>query len=144
MCKAIWSLPIILQIRLFLWKCYENILSRKVRIGRYNSNNNLTCSMCNNNEFETAEHILKCDFSTSVWNSVPWGYLALRSLNSIISIKDWVKGLLANNLFTNQKCVISTTAWYIWRDRCMHVFQNISMNKKSTTRHAIKLVNEMR
>lgn len=67
----------------------------------------------------------------------------LQYCNTGITTEDFVKELTNSTLSMNHKCVIITTAWCIWRDRCMHVFQNQCLNKDATARCAIRLTNDM-
>ncbi|XP_026452355.1 uncharacterized protein LOC113352795 [Papaver somniferum] len=140
--KTICGLPVIPKVQLFLWECCENIIPSKYRVGRYNANHNLICSMCQANVTETAEHIiLHCDFAVSLWNSVPWGTHILQSRNTTITTNTWLKTFwIYSTLSMNQKCTIITTPWYIWRDKYMLVFQNQSLNKDSTASIRIDIV----
>ncbi|XP_026400230.1 uncharacterized protein LOC113296107 [Papaver somniferum] len=141
--KALWKLPILPKVALFIWKCHENIIPTKSVLARYNNTHDSLCSMCNSNQIETPEHLLlHCLFARSVWALTPYADLIEQDIASSLSIPDWVIKWTMNNSLKDKAIVDFTIAWSIWKDRCFHTFQEKALNHFSTARLALKLVND--
>ncbi|XP_026383975.1 uncharacterized protein LOC113279495 [Papaver somniferum] len=141
--KKLWSSPILHKVQIFIWKCFEYILPSKCRLAFYCPNQNTHCSMCNDNQFESEEHIIfNCRFVRYIWALVPHGNLVLDDMGTNISISDWIRKWLLGNYSSEQICHVFTTAWCIWKERCYNVFQDKQVNHISTTIFSCRLVNE--
>lgn len=116
--KDLWNTPVLPKVHLFLWKCLGNILLTKYRVFRYSPEQNALCTLCGDNQIETAKHlILHCTFSKEVWSLIPNGHRVLQDSGTFIDIQSWLSKWLSNCKDKFILCHILTAAWTIWRDR---------------------------
>ncbi|XP_026444346.1 uncharacterized protein LOC113344629 [Papaver somniferum] len=95
--KALWRFSVLPNVKIFIWKCHENILPSNSVLARFVNRDNNACSMCNSDSLETPVHILlHCLFGKSVWSLTPYADIIAKDNNSSINLQT----RLSNGLLT--------------------------------------------
>ncbi|XP_026451964.1 uncharacterized protein LOC113352352 [Papaver somniferum] len=134
--KELWKMKVPHRVKLFIWKCLQDIVQTKVKIIRYNNSSDPICKICNQQN-ESLFHLLwVCTYARVVWR-----YLNVnvdRVADSCNNIKDWVMSWFSNQQgfgiveYNTWKITLMVGCWIIWKERCETVFQNKSLNPIST------------
>lgn len=99
--------------------------------------------MCNSGLFETPEHIiLHCLFAKSIWSLTLYADLIEQDSDSNISLQDWITKWITDNNLKDKVGVVFNFPGHMERQMLLHIFQGKSLNHHSTTRLALKLVND--
>ncbi|XP_026451382.1 uncharacterized protein LOC113351654 [Papaver somniferum] len=125
------------KVQLFVWICLKNIVPVRAKLACYNPEVEPHCKFCNNS-LETINHLLvECDYATSIWNALNVDITT--DIQHYNSFQTWVASWFSageelHNNNRNEGYVIKLmcTIWYIWKDRCNLIFQDIPPNKNIT------------
>ncbi|OVA03749.1 Reverse transcriptase zinc-binding domain [Macleaya cordata] len=83
----IWDLDILPRVKIFVWKCVNDIIPVKARLNQVLPSFDHLCPLCGR-FFETMFHLfVSCTFSRSVWFGLP--YCSSTHFANCDNIKDW-------------------------------------------------------
>ena len=122
----IWKLLVFPRIKTFLWCLAQGkIMSNEQRVRR-NFSDDPSCQLCTHHT-ESLQHIfLTCSQAKVIWSNIFIPTVFRRSFSS--NFNDWLSHNLQSHYeFRNgiNWCgVFATTVWFIWKWRCIAVFDN--------------------
>ncbi|XP_026437286.1 uncharacterized protein LOC113335458 [Papaver somniferum] len=97
--KSLWRLNISERIKLFLWKCLQDVLPTNAKLYGKVKDVSPLCTMCKN-EIETTEHLLfHCNNAASIWNSAPNPAISLDLSRKLRNNFKWKAPSLGNLKF---------------------------------------------
>ncbi|XP_026431823.1 uncharacterized protein LOC113329069 [Papaver somniferum] len=120
--KSIWKIDMSQRVKVFLWKCIQNVIATNVNLYGKVDNINPNCTMCGEN-LETAEHLFfHCSYAREIWEMAPNPIsLQLDPATPLLdTYKDWIK----NPRQEISLELILTKIWMIWKERCNRVFES--------------------
>ncbi|OVA09429.1 Reverse transcriptase zinc-binding domain [Macleaya cordata] len=136
-CK-IWNLNVIPKIKVFIWKCYSDILPLNSRLSRIIIIPSKDCALCLNQE-ETFRHLfIDCPFAKAVWFCTALSFIP--TVDNHLTTKDWISSWFSNNLSVSNyhfPYVVATILRFIWKARCTTIFENKPQNPAIIGREAM-------
>ncbi|OVA12650.1 Reverse transcriptase zinc-binding domain [Macleaya cordata] len=137
--NLIWKLPTINpRVRLFLWKCLNDLLPTKTKISSIINLESTCCNRCPNQQEDTKHILLECPIAKAIWFALPFNIIW--EVNENITISDWILSWLQNehqqvdNNEHHPAQIVSLAAWYIWKERCSNVFEGKQSDPRQTAR----------
>ncbi|XP_026452116.1 uncharacterized protein LOC113352520 [Papaver somniferum] len=122
------------RIKIFIWKCLQDALPTKTKIKSFiNEDNN--CVFCQSVRESTYHLFFECAYARAVWNLPPMPsqgvHLTSNSVNKsfLDHYNDWKTG----NLQSISMALEATKCWFIWKERCLRVFENKNRTPEQLT-----------
>ncbi|OVA04833.1 Reverse transcriptase zinc-binding domain [Macleaya cordata] len=137
--NLIWGLQTIPRIKVFVWKCYHNILPLNAKIASIIDNTDPYCPLCGSG-LETCKHLFtECAYTRTVWFVLPFSFRLNTSVSSTYSWFDsqaqWASYL------TKWPELCATVSWFIWKTRCQVVFKEPKPNPIELGRNIEMFIN---
>ncbi|XP_074278676.1 uncharacterized protein LOC141602272 [Silene latifolia] len=117
--KAIWKVPVLPRIKVFMWKLCHEAIPTKVNIARRLGGDDVACPRCHS-ERESCLHAIRgCGWGHEIWEEVGIGTGVWRG---VVLVRDWVEATL-RELGEKERVLFLVTCWVLWERRNRLVFE---------------------
>ncbi|XP_074321452.1 uncharacterized protein LOC141657962 [Silene latifolia] len=117
--KAIWKVPVLPRIKVFMWQLCHEAIPTKVNIARRLGGDDVACPRCHS-ERESCLHAIRgCGWGHEIWEEVGIGTGVWRG---VVLVRDWVEVTL-RELGEKERVLFLVTCWVLWERRNRLVFE---------------------
>ena len=116
-------------MKIFAWRAYVNGLPTMENMNIRGITNSRTCPICGSEPENITHAILRCDFTTQVWNL--WAENPLRASQNSLNFQDSAM-LILTQKYTQDLETFFAVAWAIW-----YLYQMAQATTKKVSRLGI-------
>jgi len=134
--KKIWHMTAAPKIKVFMWLACKNSLATRANLFLRHITPNPNCSLCNQNNPETLEHLFfYCPWTRGIWNhqkiKIPI------SLTSVRRLEEWVASRAALSRISPSFEEIAYLMWETWRQRNDAIFRQKTLDPTRVVENAL-------
>lgn len=134
--KKIWHMTAAPKIKVFMWLACKNSLATRANLFLRHIVPNPNCSLCNQNNPETLEHLFfYCPWTRGIWNhqkiKIPI------SLTSVRRLEEWVASRAALYRISPSLEEIAYLMWETWRQRNDAIFRQKTLDPTRVVANAL-------